>query len=115
LIPPALQQNAAIVLLCDASADHLPDEVEIQPLSTMEEILGWADYLALDVKRENIGALMEKLGGWKSRSVLHGAQILVRAPMPCGGLADCGVCALTTKSEWKLICKEGPVFDLVDL
>jgi NAD(P)H-flavin reductase len=115
VIAPALRQNAAIVLLCDASADHLPDDVEIQPLSTLEEILGWADYMALDAGSENIQDLMEKLGGWKPRSVLHVAQILIRAPMPCGGLADCGVCALTTKSGWKLICKEGPVFDLVDL
>jgi NAD(P)H-flavin reductase len=112
LISPALRQSASVVLLCDASADHLPDEVEIQPISALGEILQWADYAAFDVRRENLKDLIEKLGGWKSRSVLHGAQLLVRAPMPCGGVADCGICALTTKSDWKLICKDGPVFDL---
>ncbi len=115
LILPALRQGASVVLLCDESADHLPDEVEIQPLSALGEILGWADFAAFDVERENLKQLMEKLGGWRSKSILHGAQILVRAPMPCGGLADCGVCALTTKSDWKLTCKDGPVFDLGEI
>ena len=43
------------------------------------------------------------------------AQALVLGPMPCGGLADCGVCAVTTRSDWKLACKEGPVFDLEEI
>src|SRR5512140_2199551 len=32
LIPPALRQNASIVLLCDSSSDYLPDVVEVQPV-----------------------------------------------------------------------------------
>ena len=112
LIRPALRQNASVVLLCDRSADHLPDAVEIQPVSALEEILHWADFVAFDVGRENIRDLLEKLGGWNTRLMMYGAQILIRVPMPCGGLAECGVCAVTTKSDWKLACKEGPVFDL---
>jgi len=115
LIPPALRQDASVVLLCDASADHLPDEVEIQPLSGLDEILHWADFVAFDVGRDNLPELMEKLEGWKTRFVRYGAELLVHAPMPCGGLADCGVCAVTAKSGWKLVCKEGPVFDLGEL
>jgi NAD(P)H-flavin reductase len=115
LIAPALRQNASVVLLCDASADHLPDEVEIQPVSALGEILEWADFAALDVERENLKDLMEKLGERNARSLLRGAQILVHTPMPCGGLADCGVCAVTTRSDWKLACKEGPVFDLGEI
>ena len=115
LILPALRQNASVVLLSDTSADHLPDEVEIQPVSTLGDILQWADFAAFDVRRENIKELMEKLGGWKFRSAQYGAQVLVHTSMPCGGLADCGVCALTMKSDWKLVCKEGPVFDLGEI
>jgi hypothetical protein len=115
LILPALRQNASVVLLSDISADHLPDEVEIQPVSALGDILQWADFAAFDVRRENIKELVEKLGGWKFRSALYGAQLLVHTSMPCGGLADCGVCALTIKPDWKLICKEGPVFDLSEI
>jgi NAD(P)H-flavin reductase len=48
-------------------------------------------------------------------SVKQEAQVLVRTSIPCGGIADCGVCAVMTKSNWKLACKDGPVFDLKEL
>jgi dihydroorotate dehydrogenase electron transfer subunit len=35
--------------------------------------------------------------------------------MPCGGLGDCGVCALTSGRAWKLACQDGPVFDIHEL
>ena len=115
LVAPAVRQSASVAFLCDSSTDHLPDEVEVLPLSALGEILQWADFIALDVKRENLKELLEKLREGKSISSLSRAQVLVRAPMPCGGLADCGVCALTTRSDWKLVCRDGPVFNLSEL
>jgi NAD(P)H-flavin reductase len=43
------------------------------------------------------------------------AQALFYSPMPCGGAADCGVCALRTRHGVKLVCKDGPVFNLEEL
>lgn len=104
LIRPALQQGAAVVLVCDFSIAALPDEVEVQPLALVEEIIEWADYLAFDVGREKRGSLPPLAAGKE-------AQVLVRTSMPCGGLAECGVCAVTTRTTWKMACKDGPVFD----
>ncbi|MGE5377735.1 MAG: hypothetical protein ACM3XO_21955 [Bacteroidota bacterium] len=115
LIPPALRQKAAIVLLSSSGADHLPDEVEVQPISVLQEIVQWADFLALDVRRENLPVLVQKLGAQAFLRGLSGAQVLVHTPIPCGGLAECGVCAVTTKSDWKMACRDGPVFSLVEL
>ena len=115
LIPPALRQNASVVMLCDSNSDHLPDVVEVQPVSAMKEIFQWADYIALDVDRANLGALREILQGAGTRAAIPRTQVLVRTSMPCGGLAECGVCAVTTRSDWKLACKEGPVFDLGEI
>ncbi|RPJ20086.1 MAG: hypothetical protein EHM33_29180 [Chloroflexi bacterium] len=122
LIRPALRQDAAVVLVCNSNPDNLPDDVEIQPVSALDEIIEWADYLAFDVARENLGQMRERLGkldqltAGKARVANEGsgrsyAQILVRTPIPCGGVAECGVCAVTLKSGWKLACKDGPVFD----
>jgi len=111
LLHSALKQNAAVVLVCDESELQLPDEVEVQPYSALEEILEWADYVALDVMRENLSRLKEIVGKKNQMSVKKDAQVLIRTPMPCGGVADCGVCAVTSKSGWKLSCKDGPVFD----
>lgn len=110
LIQPALKQEAAVVLVCSSTPENLSDDVEVQPLSALQEIVEWADYLAFDVARENLSQLKEQLGKLKPLSVGRDAQVLVRTPIPCGGVADCGVCALNLKSDWKLACKDGPVF-----
>ena len=95
--------------------DHLPGDVEIQPLSALEDVLKWADYIAVDVMRENLPGLKERLDGRNQWPALREAQVLVHTQMPCGAVAECGVCAVTTKSSWKLACKDGPVFDLSEI
>jgi NAD(P)H-flavin reductase len=115
LIPIALQQNAEVVLVSDASAADLPEIVEVQPLKAMVEIFQWADYAALDVDRWNLSQLKEMLREGKQVWGKCEAQVLVRAPMPCGAIAECGVCALVIRHEWKMVCRDGPVFSLQDL
>lgn len=115
LIQPVLKQGAAAALLTDTSAENFPDEVEVQPLSLLDEILAWADYAAFDVTRENLPTLMEKLGKLNQASMPKDAQVLIHTPVPCGGVAECGVCAVITKSVWKMACKDGPVFGLGEI
>jgi NAD(P)H-flavin reductase len=108
LILQALKQDAAVVLVCNSNPDDLPNEVEVQPISSLREIVAWADYVTFDVARENLNQLKEVLG---ESNQLAAAQILIYTPVPCGGIAECGVCAVTLRSGWKLACKDGPVFD----
>ena len=115
LIRPALKQDAAVVLVSSAASDNLPDDVEVQPLSVLNDILAWADYAAFDIARENVPQLRERLGKLDLLAAGMGAQVLIRAAIPCGGIAECGVCAVALRSEWKLACKDGPVFDWGDL
>ena len=115
LIQPALNQAAAIALISDSRVGNLPDEVEVQPLSALNEIMEWADYAAFDVARENLPVLREQLFNGTRAKVPFEAQVLVRTPVPCGGIAECGVCAVKVKSGWKMACKDGPVFDWKEL
>jgi hypothetical protein len=115
LIHPALKRGAAIVVVSNFDIGDLSNEVEAQPLSALGEVMAWADYAAFDVARENLFELREKLGGMKQFSALYEAQVLIRTSMPCGGVADCGVCAVSLKSGWQMACKEGPVFDLREI
>jgi dihydroorotate dehydrogenase electron transfer subunit len=110
LIRPSLNQGGSIVLVSDVSVDHLADEVEVQPLSALSEIVEWADYIAFDIARDKLIGLRERLGGRRQATALAEAQLLIQSPMPCGGVADCGVCAVSLKSGWEMVCKEGPVF-----
>jgi dihydroorotate dehydrogenase electron transfer subunit len=111
LVQPALRQEAAVVLVCDLAPESLPDDVEVQPLSALQEIVEWADYLAFDVRRENLNQLRERLGRLNQLAAGKAAQVLIYTPVPCGGIADCGICAVNLKSDWKLACKDGPVFN----
>jgi len=115
LISLALRQAAAVVLVCNSYSDHLPDDVEVQPLSALDEIVEWADYLAFDVNRENLNQVRDRLSKLNQAVARKETQILIYTPVPCGGVAECGVCAVTLKSAWKLACKDGPVFDWQDI
>lgn len=115
LIPIALKQNAEVVVVCDSQTEDLPEVVEVQPLKGLPGALKWADFAAWDVARENLNRLKETLAGSEHLAVRMEAQALVRAPMPCGTLAECGVCALVVHHHWKMICKDGPVFELKEL
>lgn len=112
LIRPALGRGAAVVLVSGSDGASLPDEVEVQPLSALGEVLAWADYAAFDVSRGKLPEFREMLGKVRQLPAGNDAQVLVRTPVPCGGIADCGVCAVLLKSSPKLACKDGPVFAL---
>jgi dihydroorotate dehydrogenase electron transfer subunit len=135
LISSSLKQNREVVLVCNSAPQDLPEAVEVQRLQALVDILKWADYVAFDVSREvrrtfdnelnlnlasathplNLNQLKEILKEQNQLPLKLEAQILVHTSMPCGGIAECGVCALTLNHEWKMICKEGPVFRLQDV
>ena len=115
LMQISLKQGAAVVLVCDSGENELPDEVEVQPLSGLGDVIDWADYTAFDVARENLSKLKEMVGKTNQATVKGEAHVLIRTPIPCGGIADCGVCAVFLKSNWGFSCKDGPVFDWGEL
>ena len=109
LIPLALKQDAAIALVCSEPPEDLPRDVEIRPLAALEETCQWADYLAQAVTREG---WRERVGNSRALKVPREAQVLIVAPMPCGGLAKCGVCSIEISKGSFLACEDGPVFTL---
>jgi dihydroorotate dehydrogenase electron transfer subunit len=120
IIPIALEQEAALALFSDASLSAwLPSAVEAYPLSALPELLAWADFIAMDLPLAALPDLRLRLGLGASADhnpPLHcPAQALVLVPMPCGGLAECGVCAVPAHRGWKLACLDGPVFNLNDI
>jgi hypothetical protein len=75
-------------------------------------VLKWADYAAFDLARESLPDLSMRLRTGGHRPGLPEAQVLVRVPMPCGAMAECGVCAVRLRRGIGLACDDGPVFDL---
>ncbi len=98
-----------------SSTPSLPTSLEINPLADLPAALAWADFLALDVPLERLPDLPKLLGLSNDRYLPCPAQVLVLTPMPCGGLADCGVCAVGRGHHVRLACTEGPVFEVKEL
>jgi len=115
LLTMALEQAASVVLVSDLGSTEFPSDVEIQPLSELTDILRWADYIVFDLVRESLPGLGKRLGLSEQAKLKVDAEVLVFTSMPCGGLSECGVCAVTVRYGWKMACKDGPVFKLSEL
>lgn len=127
LVDQALRQRAAVAIYAAAAhrgADTLrgatapaglPEDVEVLPVDLLPEAPAWADFLAIDVNRAGLPELRTWLGLTPYQQLACQAQVLVRAPMPCAGLGECGICAVSTRKSWALSCTDGPVFDFHQL
>lgn len=108
-------QPGGITVYFDGSLPDLPAAVEALPLNAVEEGLAWVDYLAVDAPLERLSKLRPMLGLPPGDPLPCPAQALVWTGMPCGGVGECGACAVRGRLGWKLACSQGPVFDLDEL
>ena len=111
LVDAALGQGAAVALYTRGIPAGLPSEVEVLPLDMLPDVLGWADYMAVQLQPGGLSGLRRRFGLAPHTIMPVPAQVLVQVPMPCGGTGECGLCAVLTRRGWKLACKDGPVFD----
>lgn len=110
-----LQQGAAIVLHTNLVPTNLSPEVEVLPLEQLVTAPAWADFLALEAPLSKLSELRQLVGAGAQFFPGCPCQVLVHTEMPCGTLAACGVCAVSTRSGWKRTCSDGPVFDFNQL
>jgi len=115
VIQLANRQNAGVALFSTHLVVDLPAEVEALPLETVKEAWSWADYMAVEARFEQLTQLREFLGLRVDIHPTFTAELLVLTPMPCGGMADCGVCSVNLNGRQRLVCKDGPVFELISV
>lgn len=107
--------HTGITLFTDLRLPPLPAALEVYPLASLHEMLDWPDFLALDVPVNRLADLRQVLGLSSGERLACPAQALIVTSIPCGGLGMCGVCAVAGRKGWKLVCEDGPVFDLNSL
>jgi dihydroorotate dehydrogenase electron transfer subunit len=118
LLNLAVARGADVVLYTDEPIpQNLALAVEVSPLNQLAQAPTWADYLALELPADRLPQVDSLLGldqipGGRCPCL---AEVLVRTPMPCGGVAECGVCGVHSGGGWRLACKDGPVFALNSL
>lgn len=116
LIPLALSNNVDIAIFSDVPLPLLPPVIEIRSLNAIPDAIAWADFMAIDLLFEDIDGLRKLLYLAPHEFLLCPAQVLVTSPMPCAGIGECGVCAVSqNKRGHALVCKDGPVFNINQL
>ena len=111
----ALQQELAVALIAPQIPPDLPSALEVLPMDALPELVAWADTLALDLPLASLEGLRGRLGLDPAARPTANIELLVRVPMPCGGVGECGLCAVPVKKGWKHACTAGPVFDFDEL
>lgn len=111
----ALERDIAVTLYANPPLPPLPLSVEAYPLDLIPEGRHWADFLIMDMLIESLPGWRDIFGLGSGEPIPFPGQALIVSAMPCGGLADCGVCAIPYRRSWKFCCKDGPVFNLADL
>jgi dihydroorotate dehydrogenase electron transfer subunit len=110
LLPQVLRRNCSVAICAGCELPSLPPEVEIYPLDNLGELIPWADYMVLDTPRSAVDRLKELMD-----LTFPPGQALIVTAMPCGGLGQCGACAVQGQRGLKLVCQDGPVFSLDEL
>jgi NAD(P)H-flavin reductase len=109
----ALENNGEVALFTDGHFPKLPANIEVNPLTELQEASSWADYVALSGTWEEVQTARQTTA---LKNIRTTAEILVLLPMPCSGLASCGICAIPDrKGNHRLVCEEGPVFNWREL
>ena len=93
----------------------IPPSIELAPLSQIQELTSWADFIFFDVPHsqlQSLGKLTQSIPALLRPGL---AQVLIHTPMPCIGIAECGICAVKTRRGYILACQDGPVFDLLEI
>jgi len=115
VIHTALARNAAVSLFSERLPASMPAEVEVLPLEGLDGSWSWADYFAVEASQGQFPDVRTLLKLGNHARVPCPAEILIYTSFPCGGIADCGVCAVKVGGRYRLACKDGPVFDLNSL
>ena len=76
--------------------------------------IAWADQIFAALPSEQLLALRESIGRVKYRWERGFAGALLDGPLVCG-VGACGVCAVDMRRRMRLLCADGPVFDLRDV
>jgi len=114
LVNPSIIKGVDITIFTPnpLKIESLPLSVEIHHLDALPENLPWATFMAIDTPLSEMRNLRGLFGLSVYEKIPCPAQVLVQIPMPCGGLGECGVCAVPAKKgRYKMACVDGPVFD----
>jgi dihydroorotate dehydrogenase electron transfer subunit len=119
-LPPPFLLPGEVEYQSIAGSQLADFRLQIEQASTQPAIydlpsaIGWADQVCVALPRDQLTALRDAIRAVKLRWERGFASALLDGPIVCGAGA-CGVCAVEVRKGTRMLCSDGPVFDLRDL
>lgn len=128
-IPWLLNNKVGVTLALLGTArnygtQHIPPEVEVvhadDDLTWPDQVMtfGWADQLFITVSQEDelehFSAIFNMIQSNRADITKNYAFGVFQSILPCG-MGACHACTLQTRSGLRLICTDGPAFDLTQV
>jgi dihydroorotate dehydrogenase electron transfer subunit len=93
---------------------QIEDASSQSAIYNLQSAITWADQICVALPPDQLLALREAIRQVKFRWEQGFASALLEGPLVCG-VGACGVCAVTLRRGTRMLCADGPVFDLRDL
>ena len=113
VIEAGLKSNKNIAISTTNHDIQFPPSVEIILSDSIEESIEWADFIVVDIDRDNLPIERELFR--KIELSNTPCEIFIYCPFLCSGNAECMLCTVNTKHGKVKTCKQGQVFDLKTL
>lgn len=113
LFNTGIKENKNIVYYSENKDIPIPPTVEIITKDRIAETIEWANYIAIEMKREDLPKNYEVLKNIKEHALT--CELLIYCPILCLGKANCLICSLKTKQGWVKTCQQGQIFNLDNL
>jgi dihydroorotate dehydrogenase electron transfer subunit len=83
-------------------------------IHNLQSAISWADQVCAALPGDQLPSLRDAIRAVKYRWERGFASALLEGPIVCG-VGACGVCAVELRKGMRMLCSDGPVFDLRDL
>jgi dihydroorotate dehydrogenase electron transfer subunit len=93
---------------------QIPGSSTQSAIYNLQSTITWADQIFAALPYEQLLALRDTIRRVKYRWERGFAGALLEAPIVCG-VGACGVCAINMRRGTRLLCADGPAFDLRDV
>jgi dihydroorotate dehydrogenase electron transfer subunit len=119
-LPPAFLLPGEVEYQSFAGLQIADFRLQIEPNDTtstiynLQSAIGWADSVCAALPRDQLPVLRDAIRAIKFRWERGFASVLLEGPIVCG-VGACGVCAVDMRKGTRLLCSDGPVFDLRDV
>jgi dihydroorotate dehydrogenase electron transfer subunit len=111
--PPPFLLPGAVEYQSVAGLHAIQPELPSSPFD-LRSAIGWADQVCAALPTEQLRMLRDAIAAAKLRWERGFASAVVEGPIVCG-VGACGVCTVALRKGLRLLCSDGPVFDLREL